>query len=436
MERRQTSEREDGRVQQALDRRQARDDAIEALIKEGWEKLRPAWERLYAIETANQRRVIEAFQQCGVRSFHLQSGTGYGYDDPAREITEAVYASVFQGEAAIVRPQIASGTHALWICLDALLRDGDHLLMVSGPPYDTLRHAITGPSPHSLRNKGVAYSEAPLTPDGRLDFDAIGRLVIPKTRILFLQRSKGYMWRPGLGAEAVEALAAWRDRHAPGAIVMVDNCYGEFVEEREPCAAGADLAAGSLIKNPGGTLAPAGGYIVGRGELIEVIAERVTAPGLGLHVGPTLGTARSVLQGLFLAPHLVAEALAGLLLASYTMEALGYEVTPRHVEPPRDSVLAVRLGDPELLLAFCRSVQAASPVDSDARPEPGPLPGYEHQVVMAAGTFVQGASSEFTADGPVRPPFAAFLQGGISRVQISLALPRILRVLAAHRAEG
>lgn len=407
---------------------------IEALIDEGWAALGPAWQRLYGIEKANQRRVIEAFQKCGARSYHLQGGTGYGYDDPAREITEAIFAEVFQGEAAIVRPQLASGTHALWVCLDALLKPGDHLVSVSGPPYDTLRNAIVGPSPHSLRSKGVGYAEAPLTPDGRLDFEAVERVVTPRTRVLFLQRSKGYMWRPGLGVADVRALVAWRDRHAPHAIVMVDNCYGEFVEESEPCAAGADLVAGSLIKNPGGTLAPAGGYIVGRRELIDLIAERVTAPGLGLHVGPTLGTARHVLQGLFLAPHLVAEALAGMLLASFAIESLGYEVTPRHFEAPADSVLAVRLGDPDLLVEFCRAVQAASPVDSDARPEPGPLPGYEHKVVMAAGTFIQGASSEFTADGPLRPPFAAFLQGGISRVQIALALPRILGLLAARKS--
>ena len=403
-----------------------------ALIEEGRAQVASAWQRLYEIETTNQRRVIEAFQRCGARSYHLQSGTGYGYDDPAREITEAVFAAVFQGEAAIVRPQLASGTHALWVCLDALLKPGDHLLAVSGSPYDTLRNAIVGSSPHSLRSKGVAYSEAPLTADGKLDFDALTEALTPRTRVLFLQRSKGYMWRRGLGADDVRALVAWRDRHAPGCVIMVDNCYGEFVEDCEPCAAGADLVAGSLIKNPGGTLAPAGGYIVGKRELIELIAERVTAPGLGLHVGPTLGTARYVLQGLFLAPHLVAEALAGLLLASYAIEALGYEVTPRYVEPPCDSVLAVRLGDPQLLVAFCRAVQAASPIDADVHPEPGPLPGYEHKVVMAAGTFVQGASSELTADGPLRPPYAAFLQGGISRVQISLALPRLVGVLAAH----
>lgn len=409
---------------------------IHELIEEGKRQVLPAWQRLYEIETVNQRRVIEAFQRCGARSFHLQSGTGYGYDDPGREITEEIFAEVFQGEAAIVRPQLASGTHALWVCLDALLRRDDHLLAVSGPPYDTLRHAIVGSSPHSLRSKGVAYSEAPLAADGRLDFDALERALTPRTRILFLQRSKGYTWRRGLGEADVKALAAWRDAHAPGAIIMVDNCYGEFVEASEPCSQGADLIAGSLIKNPGGTLAPAGGYIVGRRELIEIIAERVTAPGLGRHVGPTLGTARHVLQGLFLAPHLVSEALAGLLLASYAIEALGYPVSPRYSEPPCDSVLAVQLGEPELLVAFCREVQAASPVDADARPEPGPLPGYEHKVVMAAGTFIQGSSSEFSADGPLRPPYAAFVQGGISRVQISLALPRMLRLLDANRRPG
>src|SRR5690606_40889468 len=214
---------------------------------------------------------------------------------------EEVFAAVFQCEAAIVRPQLASGTHALWVCLDALLGPGDHLIAVSGPPYDTLRNAITGGSAHSLRRKGVTYSEVPLTSEGELDFAGLQQALTPNTRILFLQRSKGYMWRPGLGAEAIRALAAWRDEKAPWAIVMIDNCYGEFVESLEPGAAGADLIAGSLIKNPGGTLAPGGGYIAGRRDLIDVIADRVTAPGLGLHVGPTLGTARHILQGLYLA---------------------------------------------------------------------------------------------------------------------------------------
>lgn len=408
-------------------------EEIASLIETAKRRVQPVWDRLYELETANQRRVLKAFQACGVRSFHLQSGTGYGYGDPAREIMEEVFAAVFQSEAAIVRPQLASGTHALWVCLDALLKPGDHLLAVSGPPYDTLRNAIVGDSVHSLRNKGVTYSEAPLGPDGELDFDAIAQAVTPKTRILFLQRSKGYMWRKGLGHEAILQLVNWRKKHAPQAIVMVDNCYGEFVEALEPCAVGADLVAGSLIKNPGGTLAPAGGYIAGTRRVIDLIAERVTAPGLGLHVGPTLGTARAILQGLYLAPHLVAEAMAGLALASYTMEALGYEVTPRWNDPPSDSVLAVKLGSPELLIDFCRSIQQASPVDSDARPEPGPLPGYEHRVVMAAGTFVQGSSSELSADGPVRPPYVGFLQGGISRVQIALALHPLLQSIARAR---
>lgn len=405
------------------------EEEIGFLIEAARRRVRPAWERLYELEAANHKRVLKAFQNCRVQSYHLQSGTGYGYDDPSREIMEEVFAVVFQSEAAIVRPQLASGTHALWVCLDALLGSGDHLIAVSGPPYDTLRNAIVGDSSHSLRNKGVAFSEVPLVNGGELDFAGIEKALTPTTRILFLQRSKGYTWRPGLGAEAIRALVAWRDQKAPQAIVMIDNCYGEFVEPVEPGAVGADLIAGSLIKNPGGTLAPAGGYVAGRRHLIDLIAERVTAPGLGLHVGPTLGTARHILQGLYLAPHLVTEALAGLALASCVMEELGFDVSPRWEDPPADSVLAVRLGEPELLLDFCRSIQEASPVDSDARPEPGPLPGYEHRVVMAAGTFIQGSSSELSADGPMRPPYAAFMQGGISRVQIALALHHVVRAL-------
>lgn len=394
------------------------------------EELVDVWRHLDLIERATHARVLRAFQAARVRSFDLQAGTaGYGYDDGARKKTEEVFARAFQAEAAIVRPQLASGTHAIWVCLDALLRPGDHLISATGPPYDTLRHTICGNTPGSLVAKGVAYDELPLKKDGRVDLALLEKALRPESKLILLQRSKGYTWRPALSIEAIAEVASWRRKVAPQLTLMVDNCYGEFVETEEPCGVGADLAVGSLIKNPGGTIAPAGGYVVGVRPLIERIGERVTAPGLGLALGPTLGTARYVLQGLFLAPHLVKEAHAGLLLASHVLEHEGYDVLPRWHQPGGDAVLAVRLGTAQRLLAFCRAVQAASPIDCDAVPEPGPLPGYEIPVVMAAGTFIQGGSSEFTADGPMREPFAAFMQGGVSRVQLETALPHVLEAL-------
>lgn len=406
---------------------------IDALIHEGWNVVAPALERIREVERRTQERVLAAFQRARVGSHHLQASTGYGYDDASREAMEHVFAYALQGEAAIVRPQLASGTHALWVCLDALLARGDELVSVAGAPYDTLRQAISGASRQSLVAKGVVYREVPLR-DGRIDFDALSRAVGPKTRLLFLQRSRGYAWRPALGVSDVEELAHWRDRRAPGALIMVDNCYGEFVEDDEPTARGADVMAGSLIKNPGGTLAPGGGYVVGSKELVEEIADRVTAPGLGRRIGPSYGTARQVLQGLFLAPHFVAEALSGLALFAYAFERLGYPVNPSWREPRRDAVQAVACGDADRLLALCRAVQAASAVDSDAWLEAGELPGYDDPVVMAAGAFVQGSSSELSADGPLRPPYAAFVQGGTSRIHLEIALRRVLQALHGRRA--
>lgn len=406
--------------------------AIEALIEEGYEAIAPALTRIREVERRTQERVLEAFHQVRVGSHHLHASTGYGYDDAAREALEEVFAFALQGEAAIVRPQLASGTHALWVCLDALLSSGDELVSIAGPPYDTLRQAIVGDSRQSLVARGVGYREIPLN-EGRIDFSALKEATGPNTRLLFLQRSRGYAWRPALGVDSVAELVAWRDRHLPHALVMVDNCYGEFVEAEEPTARGADVMAGSLIKNPGGTLAPGGGYVVGSKELVEEIADRVTAPGLGRRVGPAYGTTRQVLQGLFVAPHFVAEALSGLTLIAYAFERLGYPVSPAWSEQRCDGVQAIACGDAERLLAFCRAVQASSPIDSNAWLEPGELPGYDDPVVMAAGAFVQGASSELSADGPLRPPFAAFVQGGTSRIHIEIALRRLLSALSGAR---
>lgn len=395
---------------------------IPQLFADAREPLRAVSEEAEAVERENLNRVLHAFHLAAVGSHDLQGSTGYGYGDSSRAKLEEVYAATFGGESALVRPQIASGTHALWLCLDALLNSGDHLLCASGPPYDTLRAAITAESTQSLISQGVAYTEVPLAASGGVDLDAVEDALQPKTRLLFVQRSKGYAWREALGIQEIEALCRWRDRHRPDVPILVDNCYGEFVESLEPCSVGANLVAGSLIKNPGGTLAPGGGYVVGKRPLVQQVADRMTAPGLGSKVGPSYGVTPTLFQGLFMAPHLVKEAVCGLSLAAWFFEKHGLEVLPRWNEPKGDAVLAIRLDSADRLLTFCQAVQERSPIDHFVHLEPGPLPGYEDPVVMAAGTFVQGASSELSADGPMRPPYAAYLQGGVSRQHVLIAM--------------
>lgn len=405
---------------------------LTTVIDEALTLVRPIWANYEKVEQAVQKRVLQAFQKARVTSYDLYGSTGYGYGDPGREAAEKVFAHAFQAESALVRPQIASGTHALWICLDGLLGPKDQLISVAGPPYDTLRHGIVGSSRQSLASKGVVYIESPTPTDGKIDLNWVANTLKkhPPTkdgrRVLYVQKSKGYVWRRAIQNSSIGELAMWRDRYAPDAIIFVDHCYGEFVEQNEPCAYGADLVAGSLIKNPGGTLAPCGGYIVGRTDLIESISDRVTAPGLGRHVGPTLGTSRSVMQGLFVAPHFVCEVLCGLTLVAAAFNQLGFSTLPRFDEPRSDAVQAIALEEGDLLRTFCKAVQQSSPIDSTAVPEPSEVPGYDDPVVMAAGAFVQGSSSELSADGPLRPPFAAFMQGGTSRAHLQIALERIL----------
>lgn len=396
--------------------------------------LRTRWDHLAEVEHANFSRVLKAFQEIGVGSHDLHGSSGYGYGDGAREKLEDIYAIIFGGEAALVRPQIASGTHALWLCLNALLKPGDHVLSVSGPIYDTLKAAIVGKGSQSLISQGITYDEIDLMPSGEIDLDAVQRSITPATRLLYVQRSKGYAWRPALSVETIERLCRWRDTNRPGLPILVDNCYSEFVQTREPGFVGVDLIAGSLIKNPGGTLAPGGGYVVGTRALVDEVAFRMTAPGLGAKVGPSYGLTPTLLQGIFMAPHAVHEALAGLLLVAWVLEQGGLEVTPRWDEDNADAVIAIRLGTAERLITFCQAVQEASPIDHYVQLEPGPLPGYEVNVVMAAGTFVQGASSELTADGPLRTPYAAYMQGGISRQHARIALRNIVHALRMDKA--
>lgn len=390
---------------------------------------RRAQQQVEALVRRNQLRVLEAFRTARVSDFHFAPSTGYGYDDAGRAKLEEVFAQVFGGEAALVRTQIVSGTHALGLCLFGVLRPGEELVAVTGTPYDTLETIIRGPQGSgSLRELGVEYREVPWN-HGQLDLEAVRAAIGPRTRAVLIQRSRGYSLRPALSVRQIEELISVVKERKPDTITIVDNCYGEFVEVSEPPAVGADLTAGSLIKNPGGGLAPCGGYVVGRRDLVQRAANRLTMPGLGGACGASLGLNRLLFQGLYLAPLMVGEALRGADFAAALFERLGFGVAPLLGEERHDLVQAIALGQPERVLAFCAAVQEASPVNAYVRPEAAPLPGYETPVVMAAGTFVQGASLELSADAPLRPPYAVFLQGGLSRYQVQFAVLRAAQVL-------
>ncbi len=385
-----------------------------AEIQEG---LRDRFEAMDAMAEVNQMKVLHAMQKNRVSTACFESSTGYGYDDLGRETLEAVYAQIFQAESALVRPQLTCGTHALTVALSAILRPGDELLSPVGKPYDTLEGVIgikPDNPPGSLREFGIQYAQVDLLPDGSFDYDGIRAAIHDNTKLITIQRSKGYAARPTLSVERIGELIARIKSIKPDVICMVDNCYGEFVEEREPIQVGADLCVGSLIKNPGGGLAPIGGYIVGRQDLIDLCAYRLTAPGLGKEVGATLGVNRSFYQGLFLAPTVTAGALKGAVFAANVYEKLGFPVVPDSKESRHDIIQAVTLGSPEGVIAFCKGIQAGSPVDSHVAPEPYAMPGYHSDVIMAAGAFVQGSSIELSADGPVEPPYAVYFQGGLT----------------------
>lgn len=363
----------------------------------------------------NQLKVLKAFKECRLSEACLFSTTGYGYNDGGRETLEKVYANVFHTEDALVRPQITCGTHALALALSANLRPGDELLSVSGKPYDTLEEVIgIRPSKGSLKEYGINYAQVDLKADGSFDFDGIKAAINDRTKLIEIQRSKGYQTRPSLSVEAIGEVISFIKTIKPEIIVMVDNCYGEFVETIEPSDVGADMTVGSLIKNPGGGLAPIGGYIVGTKECIENCAYRLTSPGLGREVGATLNVLRSFFQGLFLAPTVAISALKGAVFAANVFEDLGYDVIPNGTEERHDIIQAVSLYDPKALIAFCKGIQAASPVDSYVSPEPWAMPGYDSDVIMAAGTFISGASIELSADGPLKEPYAVYFQGGLT----------------------
>ena len=363
----------------------------------------------------NQLKVIKAMQRHRVSEACFAATSGYGYNDLGRDTLEEVYASAFHTESALVRPQLTCGTHALAVALAANLRPGDELFSPVGKPYDTLEEVIgIRPSKGSLAEYGITYRQVDLLEDGGFDYENIRSAINEKTKLVTIQRSKGYQTRPTLSVERIGELIRFVKGIKPDVICMVDNCYGEFVETTEPTDVGADLCVGSLIKNPGGGLAPIGGYIVGKQELIENCAYRLTSPGLGKEVGATLGILNSFYQGFFLAPTVTASALKGAVFAANVYEALGFSVVPNARESRHDIIQAVTFGKPEGVIAFCKGIQAAAPVDSHVTPEPWAMPGYDSDVIMAAGAFVSGSSIELSADGPIKPPYAVYFQGGLT----------------------
>ena len=390
-------------------------------------------ERFEAIDRTaeyNQAKVVGAMQKNRVSAQCFAATTGYGYDDIGRDVLERVYADTFHTEAALVRPQITCGTHALTVALSANLRPGDELLSPVGKPYDTLEEVIgIRDSVCSLKEYGVSYRQVDLTADGGFDWEGIRAAINEKTKLVTIQRSKGYQTRPTFSVEQIGELIAFVKSVKPGLVCMVDNCYGEFVEEIEPSDVGADMTVGSLIKNPGGGLAPIGGYIVGTKTCVERCAYRLSAPGLGQEVGANLGILPSFYQGFFLAPTVVAGALKGAIFAANIYEKLGFRVVPNSTESRHDIIQAVELGSAERMIAFCAGIQAAAPVDSYVRPEPSEMPGYDADVIMAAGAFVQGSSIELSADGPIREPYAVYFQGGLTWYHAKLGILMSLQKL-------
>lgn len=390
-------------------------DQVYRFSEEILAQLRPRFDEIDRNAEYNQLKVLKAMQDNKVSEACLLGTTGYGYNDIGRETLEAVYASVFHAEDALVRPQITCGTHALALALISNLRPGDELLSPVGKPYDTLEEVIgIRPSKGSLAEYGISYRQVDLLSDGSFDYDSIRAAINDKTRLVTIQRSKGYQTRPTLSVKRIGELISFLKEIKPDIICMVDNCYGEFVERIEPTDVGADMVIGSLIKNPGGGLAPIGGYIAGKKECVENAAFRLTSPGLGKEVGASLGILRDFYHGLFLAPTVTAGALKGAIFAANIYEKLGFQVVPNSTESRHDIIQAVTFGTAEGVIAFCKGIQAAAPVDSFVTPEPWDMPGYDAPVIMAAGAFVSGSSIELSADGPMKPPYAVYFQGGLT----------------------
>ncbi|NWL90376.1 hypothetical protein DMN77_22755 [Paenibacillus sp. 79R4] len=379
----------------------------------------------------NQFKVIEAFQKHHVSDFHFAGSTGYAYNDRGREVLDLVYADVFGAEAALVRPHFASGTHTISTALFGVLRPGDGLLYITGKPYDTLHKVIgkPGDGTGSLQDFGIMYDDVALRADGMVDWDMVAEKITPQTKVIGIQRSRGYDWRDSFTVEQIGEMVKRVKSLSPSCIVFVDNCYGEFTEEQEPTEVGVDLMAGSLIKNPGGGLAETGGYICGRAELVELAANRLTAPGIGGEVGAMLGTTRGIYQGLFLAPTIVGQAVKGSILAAALFERVGFDSKPRWNDPRTDLIQAISFSSSEHLIAFVQGIQRAAAVDGHVVPEPWDMPGYEHPVIMAAGTFIQGGSLELSADAPIREPYIAYMQGGLTYSHVKFGLLTALQTM-------
>lgn len=388
------------------------------------EKVKPFHTKVDENAFFNQQKVLAAFREHQVSDFHLNPSSGYGYDDEGRDNLERVYATVFGAEAAIVRPQIISGTHAITLGLFGVLRPGDELLYITGKPYDTLQSIVDGGEKDtgSLKDFGIRYSHVDLIDNRDINWDAVRDQINENTKMIAIQRSKGYATRPSYTIEAIREMCVRIRELAPNAVIFVDNCYGEFVEQFEPTEVGADLMAGSLIKNPGGGLAKIGGYIAGRADLVEKCAYRMTSPGIGAEAGATLNTLGDFYQGFFLAPHVVAQSLKGAIFTSAMLEEVGMTTSPHYTDNRTDLIQSVSFQTADQMVAFCQEIQAASPINAHFAPVPAYMPGYEDDVIMAAGTFVQGSSIELTADGPIRPPYTAFIQGGLTYEHVKYAI--------------
>jgi cystathionine beta-lyase family protein involved in aluminum resistance len=391
-------------------------DLLQPYVEEVERTIEPMLKKISQMADYNQFKVLRAFQAEEVSDYHFSGSTGYGYDDVGRTTLESIYANVFGGEAALVRPQIVSGTHAIAICLFGLLRPGNELMYITGSPYDTLEEVIgvRGTGQGSLKDYNIDYKVIPLTEQGDVDYNLIRDNLSEKTKVIGIQRSKGYADRPSFTVEKIREMISFVKELNPNVYVFVDNCYGEFTEALEPTEVGADIMAGSLIKNPGGGLAKTGGYIVGRADLVSLASYRMAAPGIGAEGGASLYSLHEMYQGFFLAPHVVGEALKGAVFTSALLDRLGFRTNPKWDEGRTDLIQSVEFGSAERLIAFCQGIQKASPVDSHVKPEPSHMPGYADQVIMAAGTFIQGASIELSADGPLRAPYLGFVQGGLT----------------------
>ena len=395
-----------------------------ALVKLIEEKVRLFHAEVEEMAFFNQQKVLAAFKKHQVSDYHMHPSTGYGYDDEGRDNLERVYAEVFGAEAAIVRPQIISGTHAITLSLFGVLRPGDELLYITGKPYDTLQSIVDGGDKDtgSLKDYKIGYSHVDLIDNRYIDWEDVEAAITTNTKMIAIQRSKGYATRPSFTIEQIKEMCTKIRVLAPEVVIFVDNCYGEFVEAQEPTEVGADLMAGSLIKNPGGGLAKIGGYIAGRADLVEKCAYRMTSPGIGAEAGATLNTLGDFYQGFFLAPHVVSQALKGAIFTSAMLEEIGMSTSPNYAEHRTDLIQSVSFQTADQMIAFCREIQANSPINAHYAPEPAYMPGYEDDVIMAAGTFIQGSSIELTADGPIRPPFTAFIQGGLTYEHVKFAI--------------